>query len=140
MEILTSVICDSAAEYAGKLCIMGAFDTIYAHHFPVVHPHFAVALRIIFRPVEEGTHKVRVTFIDSDGHNVLPREGEPNFEFKIMPIPESTSFVTRNFVISIQGLPLQKPSQYSFDVYMDEQIIARIPLQVVVAPSQGKQG
>jgi hypothetical protein len=33
-------------------------------------------------------------------------------------------------VINLQGVPLEKPSLYSFDVHMDDQIVARIPLQV----------
>src|ERR1700679_427278 len=68
MEILTAVICDSAADYSGKLCLLGTFDTIFAHRFPAIHPHCAVALRIVFRPIDEGTHRFRIAFIDSDGH------------------------------------------------------------------------
>ncbi len=133
MEILTAVICDSAADYNGKLCILGTFDTIYAHRFPAIHPHCALALRIVFRTADEGDHRFRVAFIDPDGKNVLPQEGEPRFEVKVAEIPEKASFISRNFVINLQGLPLEKPSLYSFDVHMDEQIVASIPLQVIDA-------
>jgi hypothetical protein len=135
MEILTAVICDSAADYSGKLCLLGTFDTIFAHRFPAIHPHCAVALRIVFRPIDEGTHRFRIAFIDSDGHDILPKEGEPRFEVKVAEIPAKSAFVSRNFVINLQGLPLEKPSLYSFDVHMDEQIVARIPLQVFEAPT-----
>jgi hypothetical protein len=137
MDILTAVICDSAADYNGKLCILGTFDTIYAQRFPAVHPHCALALRIVFRPVEEGIHRFRIVFIDPDGHNVLPPDSEPRFEVNISEIPDKAAFVSRNFVISLQGLPLEKPSLYSFDVHMDEQIVARIPLQVISANPPG---
>src|ERR1700677_3163428 len=135
MEILTAVICDSAADYSGKLCLLGTFDTIFAHRFPAIHPHCAVALRIVFRPIDEGPHRFRIAFIDSDGHDILPKEGEPRFEVKVAEIPAKSAFVSRNFVINLQGLPLEKPSLYSFDVHMDEQIVARIPLQVFEAPT-----
>jgi len=138
MEILTAVICDSAADYGGKLCLLGTFDTIFAHRFPAVHPHCALALRIVFRTgADEGTHRFRVAFIDSDGHDVLPSEGEPRFEVKVAEIPDKSAFISRNFVINLQGLPLEKPSLYSFDVHMDDQIIARIPLQVIETPAPG---
>ena len=39
MELLTSVICDSASDYGGKLCILGAFDTVWSTKFPNQHPH-----------------------------------------------------------------------------------------------------
>jgi hypothetical protein len=133
MEILTAVICDSAADYNGKLCVLGTFDTIYAHRFPAVHPHCALALRVVFRTPDEGLRRFRISFIDPDGHNVLPREGEPRFEVNVAEIPEKAAFVSRNFVINLQGLPLEKASLYSFDVHMDEQIVARIPLQVIGA-------
>ena len=133
MEILTAVICDSAADYNGKLCILGTFDTIYAHRFPAVHPHCSLALRVVFRTADLGDHRFRVAFIDPDGRNVLPKEGEPRFEVKITEIPEKAAFISRNFVINLQGLPLEKPSLFSFIVHMDEQIVASIPLQVIGA-------
>ncbi len=133
MEILSSVICDSAADYNGKLCVLGTFDTIYAHRFPAVHPHCALALRLVFRTADLGDHRFRVAFIDPDGRNVLPKEGEPRFEIKVHEIPEKAAFISRNFVINIQGLPLEKASLYSFVVHMDEQVVASIPLQVIDA-------
>jgi hypothetical protein len=131
MDVLTAVICDSAADYNGKLCVLGTFDTIYAHRFPAVHPHCALAIRVVFRPIDQGQHRFRIGFIDPDGHNVLPREGEPRFEVNVTDIPDKATFISRNFVINLQGLPLEKPALYSFDLYMDEQIVARIPLQVI---------
>ncbi len=133
MEVLTAVICDSAADYNGKLCILGTFDTIYAHRFPAVHPHCAVALRVVFRTADLGDHRFRIAFIDPDGRNVLPKEGEPRFEVKVTEIPEKAAFISRNFVVNIQGLPLEKPSLYSFVVHMDEAVMASIPLQVIGA-------
>ena len=45
MDILVSTLCDFAADYQGKLCIQGGFDSLVARQFPVVHPVCAVALR-----------------------------------------------------------------------------------------------
>lgn len=130
MEVLTAVLCDSAADYNGKLCILGAFDSIYAQRFPAVHPQCSIALRFLFRDEDKGKHKFNICLIDPDGKNVLPAGG-PKFEFEIRRIPEETFFFSQNFVINLQGLLLQKPAQYSFDIRMNETIVARIPLQVV---------
>ncbi|KAA4222263.1 hypothetical protein F3D15_24370, partial [Bacteroides ovatus] len=46
MDILVSTLCDFAADYQGKLCIQGGFDSLVARQFPVVHPVCAVALRV----------------------------------------------------------------------------------------------
>ena len=40
MEIQIAALCDSAADYGGKLCVIGTFDTIVAQSFPT-----AVALK-----------------------------------------------------------------------------------------------
>ncbi len=138
MEVLTAILCDSAADYNGKLCILGAFDTIFAQRFPAFHPQCALALRFLFRHEDEGMHRFQVSFIDSDGKSVLPQEGAPRFELDVKEIPEKAFFISQNFVINLQGLPLNKPGQYSFDVLMDQELAVRIPLQVVqVAPQPG---
>ena len=130
MEILTAVLCDSAADYHGKLCILGAFDTIAASRFPVVHPHCSVAVRLLFKDEDIGKHSLQIMPIDTDGKNILPA-APPKWEFDLQKIPEETFFLSRNFVLNFQGLFFQKPAQYSFDITLDDRIIARIPLQAV---------
>ena len=60
MDILVSTLCDFAADYQGKLCIQGGFDSLVARQFPVVHPVCAVALRICLTPEYEGTSRACV--------------------------------------------------------------------------------
>ena len=52
----------------GKLNVLGAFDTIYTPQMPAVHPQCAVALRVTFTPGDEGPHKLKLNFVDADGH------------------------------------------------------------------------
>lgn len=136
MEVLTALICDFAADYNGKLCIMGAFDSIWAARFPCVHPHCSVALRFLFREGDIGQHKMQLAMIDTDGRSVFP-EGGPAFDINIPAIPENTYFLSHNIVVNLQGVPLAKPGQYSLDVKMDGEIVARMPLQVVQAQPKG---
>lgn len=134
MELLTAVLCDSAADYQGKLCVLGAFDTIWARQFPATHSQCSVAMRFLFRPEDVGEHKLEILFVDPDGHNLMPR-GPIMVNMKIDEIPDQVYFMSRNLVINLQGLPIKEPAQYSFDVKMDETIIARIPLQVMKVPN-----
>ncbi|MDX2109124.1 MAG: hypothetical protein SFY80_02675 [Verrucomicrobiota bacterium] len=135
MEVLTAVLCDFAADYNGKLCITGAFDSIWAVRFPCVHPHCSVAMRFLFRDNDVGKHRLHLAMIDSDGRSVFPENG-PSFDMNISSIPENTYFLSHNIVVNLQGLPLQKSGLYSLDVKMDDTIVARIPLQVVQAPDK----
>ncbi len=129
MEVLSALLCDSAEDYQGKLCVLGAFDTLVSRNFPVAHPHCAIALRLLFRSADEGKHAFRIKLIDSDGKSDLP-ELCPEMEVRI---PGDLYFLSRNMVINLQGLPFAAPGQYSLDIAMDDVMVARIPLQVLEA-------
>lgn len=130
MEVLSALLCDGAEDYGGKLCILGAFDTLMSSHFPVAHPHCAIALRLLFRASDDGHHEFRLRLIDSDGANIVP-EIRSAIEVKL---PENLFFISRNLVLNMQGLPFNAPGQYSVDVTMDGEMAARIPLQVLRLP------
>ena len=138
MELLTSVICDSASDYNGKLCILGAFDTIWSSKYPNQHPHCTLALRFLFNQTDLGKHQFNVIFVDADGKELLPK-GPLKFGIQIGAIPDEQYFISRNLTLNMQGLPVPAPGQYSFDVYWNEEVLASIPLQAVQGPA-GRPG
>lgn len=127
MDVQIAVLCDAAADYNGKLCVMGSFDTIMARQFPVVHPFCSLAVRMVFRDTDEGQRQLRVTLINEDGKSLLPKI-EPKLDIRL---PENMFFATTNLVFNLQGLRFEKPGQYSIDVMLEEKMIARVPLQVL---------
>ena len=136
MEVLVATLCDSANDYNGKLCLLGCFDTICAGQMPVVHPQCSLALRICFRPEDEGDHLFRIGFIDDDGNPVMPP-----FEPKIqVAFPGDSYFVTRNLVLNIQRLQFKSPGQYSIDVQANDKMITRIPLRVMMNEQPKPEG
>jgi len=126
MEIQVAALCDAAADYDGKLCLLGAFDTIVAAALPAVHPQCSVALRILFRKEEEGFHTVSVFFVDEDGHSIVPPM-ETSFDVEL---PDDLFFSTRNLILNLQQLPFAHHGAYSIDVSVDKRQMASIPLQV----------
>ena len=126
MEIQVAALCDSAVDYDGKLCLLGAFDTIVTSSLPAIHPQCSVALRILFRKEEEGLHTVNVFFVDEDGRSIVPPM-ETSFE---VLLPEDVFFSTRNLILNLQQLPVGRPGAYSIDVSVDGRQLASIPLQV----------
>ena len=131
MEIISALLCDAAEDYQGKLCVMGAFDTFVSRHFPVSHPHCAIAIRVIFRPGDEGRHELCVRLIDSDGKCPVP---EIRTAFDVPTLPDEVYFLSRNIIVNLQGLPFVAPGQFSLDVEADSGLIARIPIQALLAP------
>jgi len=131
MEIQVAALCDSAVDYSGKLCLLGAFDTILAQSLPAVHPQCSVALRLVFRKEEEGQHVVRVNFVDEDGKSIIP----PLETLLEVVLPEDFYFATNNLILNLQQLSFQKEGLYSIDVSIDNSTNISIPLQIMLAPT-----
>ena len=136
MNVQVAALCDSAADYNGKLCVMGTFDTIVTRQFPTVHPYCSLALRIVFSGEDEGQHEISVALIDEDGRSLLPKIGG-NVNIRM---PPNMYFATVNPVFNLAGvMKFEKPGLYRFDISMDGKIISGIPLQVILAAATPTQ-
>ena len=134
MNIQVAVLCDAATDENGKLSLLGAFDTIYTQQLPAVHPQCSIALRVTFGHEEEGEHKLRLNFVDADGHAIMPGMDLP----VQVVLPGDSHFGTRNFVVNIQQLKFENPGLYSIDLALDGQPQGSIPLLVKHIPPAGK--
>lgn len=124
LEIFT--LCDAATEHAGKLNIVGTFDGLFAREAPITHAGCAVAGRIRFERIEEGTHRFSLTFADEDGKIVIPKiESNVSIEFR----PDQRTS-TSHFVMVMQQLPLPKFGEYTIDLAVDGHHIGSLPLYV----------
>ncbi len=133
MDVQVATLCDSAADYNGKLCVLGTFDTICSKQVPVVHPHCALALRVCFQPGDEGNHRFTIKFIDADGKAVMPQLQSDIVEISL---PSDAYFLTRNIVINMQRLKFDRVGLFSIDISVDDQILSRVPLRVMLLPTQ----
>jgi hypothetical protein len=129
VTVQLATLCDSAADYSGKLCILGAFDTLCAREFPVVHPACALVVRLTFEASDAGKHNLVIRCIDPSGHETLP-PFEPVVE---VSFPSAfVPFVTRNIVMNLQRLRVEKPGLYRWVLESKGQILATIPLRVTL--------
>jgi hypothetical protein len=127
MNIQVAVLCDAATDSAGKLNILGTFDTIMTQQLPAVHPQCSIALRATFSNTEEGNHSLVVNFVDEDGHPIM--QNFPAIPVQIA-VPEDAHFVSRNFIINMRDLTFKTPGFYSIDILLDGKEQANIPLFV----------
>ena len=51
MKIELLALADFAADYGGKLSVIGIFDTIFARQMPAVHPHCCLAVKLRFADI-----------------------------------------------------------------------------------------
>jgi hypothetical protein len=126
MNIQVAVLCDAAADYNGKLNLLGTFDTVFTPKLPAVHPQCSIALRIVFERIEEGAHKLRLNFVNEDGKLIMPSMDAP----VDIGFPGDATFVSRNFIINIQQLKLEQAGLYSIDVALDGRQLTSVPLSV----------
>ena len=113
IEIFT--LCDAAADYQGRLNILGVFDTIFAAQFPAVHPFCSVALRIRFPSIEQGEHQLKMHIVDDDGTLLMPPlEGK----FKV-EMPGNSRMGAINLVLNLGQLRFAKLGEYSIDLAID---------------------
>jgi len=127
MNIQIAVLCDAATDEAGKLNLLGAFDTIQTSQLPAIHPQCSVALRVTYFNGDEGKHTFKLNFVDADGRSIMP-------DFPSIPVemvlPDDIHFATRNFIFNFQQLRFEEPGLYSIDITLDDQPQASIPLLV----------
>ncbi len=135
MDIQVAVLCDAATDYKGKLNLLGTFNSVHTRELPANYPQCSIVLRVVFKLVEEGSHKLRINFVDEDGKFVMPSIELP-FEVKM---PENDSFAYRNFILNIQRLKFEKFGQHAVDIAIDGRQEASIPLEVKQIPGQGKE-
>lgn len=122
LEIFT--LCDSAVDYGGKICILGAFDSVAAVEVPYTVTHCAVVARMRFHRIEEGNHKLRVTLADQDGKMIMP-----NVDAQVgVRFTEKAQSATFNLVMQINGLKLEQFGEYTVDLAVDGVHQGSIPL------------
>ncbi len=132
MKIETFVLCDAATDNAGKLNILGTFDSIHVRQVPAVHPQCSVAMRLRFGREERGEHRIRVNMIDADGRLVVP-----SLDGKLqVRMHEAVSSCAINAILNLQSVRFERFGEYSIDLQVDGVQLASLPLFVWQLPAQ----
>jgi hypothetical protein len=126
LEILT--FCDAAAEYAGKLNVLGATDTVLAPAVPYRYPQCALALRVRAARIEEGDHTVRLMVIDADGEPTLSVEGQLHIRFG------GGTGGTLHLIVNAHNLEFKSEGEYAIEVAVDGIQLGSSPLFVKLQP------
>jgi len=122
LEILS--FCDAAAEYSGRLNIIGATDTLIAHKLPLKYPSCCIVMRFRVSRIEQGEHTVRVMIIDEDAHPLLNLDGKMNIQVK------SGLTGAINVLINTHNLEFKEVGEYALEVAVDGIQMGSCPLFV----------
>ena len=130
MNIALAVVCDHALiDQAGKLSVIGIFERIWVERFPAVHPRLHLVLRLKGRRTEIGDHPVEIVLHNPDGGDVLRGDGS----VQIGEPPAGVTEVEAGAVLAFD-VPLEKPGVYTFDINVDGEHQASVPVTVSQMP------
>ena len=134
MKIEIFSLCDAATDNHGKLNILGTFDQIYAAKTPVVHPACAIALRLRFDKMEEGSHAVRLQLVNPDGIPVFQ-----SMEGEVVPrMGDDVGSVAVNLILNFQNVKFEEYADYQINLAVDGIAMASLPLRVREIPRPKK--
>lgn len=134
MQVDFAVIADYALiDQHGKLSVLGIFQHVWVERFPAVHPRTHLVLRVRGRRNQVGSHPVRIRFVDEQGQELMGGEGAIAFA---EPPPGVTEMEAG--AVLVFDVPLPHPGGYAFEIALDGQPAARVPMSVSqLAPPPG---
>ena len=128
MEVDLALIADAATiDSSGKLSILGIFDRIGTSSFPAQHPHMVLVLRFIAAVNEAGKHQITIALKDPTGREVVGVDGEMQLG---LGLAGGGSGIRVPHVLHLDGLVFPVPGLYAFDVRVDGEHHASLPLTV----------
>ena len=135
MNVVLAVVCDHALiDQAGKLSVIGIFERIWVERFPAVHPRLHLVLRLKGRRTEIGDHSCEIVLHDPDGREVLRGDGY----VQIGEPPAGVTEVEAGAVLAFD-VPLERAGTYTFDIAIDGEHQAGVPIAVSQMPAPAPQ-
>lgn len=135
MNVALAVVCDHALiDQSGKLSVIGIFERIWVAQFPAVHPRLHLVLRLKGRRTEIGDHPIVIRLLSPDGGEVLRGDGL----VQIGEPPAGVTEVEAGAVLAFD-VPLERPGTYQFEITVDGEPAAAVPVAVSQMPAPAQQ-
>jgi hypothetical protein len=127
MDVTLALLADGAnVSREGKLNLLGLFDTIFARSFPTTHPQMQLVLRFEAEASEAGARReVEVRFLAADGRVLFRLPGAVMVQQR-----GAGDRVRMDQILMLNNVQLEAPGRYRFQVVLDGQVAAVVPLQV----------
>lgn len=135
MEIDLAVLADAATvDGSGKLNILGIFDRIGVREFPARHRRIALVLRFQAGANEAGEHEVEIGLRSPSGEELMRLGGKARVGGSRSGRTASAVKVPQ--VLNLENVGFKEPGLHHFDVRVDGEHHASIPL-TIQGPSEG---
>ncbi|MBI2401654.1 MAG: hypothetical protein HYW06_14025 [Gemmatimonadetes bacterium] len=136
MKLDFAVVCDYAiVDQYGKLSVLGIFQHIWVAQFPAVHPRLHLVLRLKGKRTEVGEHRVRIRLTDTTGTEVLSGDGTVT----LAEPPAGVTEVEAGAIL-VFDVPFAHAGRYVFEITVDGELQASVPLTVAQSPTAPQPG
>lgn len=136
MKLDFAVVCDYAiVDQYGKLSVLGIFQHIWVAQFPAVHPRLHLVLRLKGKRTELGQHRVRIRLTDANGTEVLSGDGTVT----LAEPPAGVTEVEAGAIL-VFDVPFAHAGRYAFEITVDGELQASVPLTVAQSPGAPQPG
>ncbi len=127
MRVDQALLADYAevTQRGGKLIVCGIFDRITLADPEAVHPHMALALRLVHEPGEGAGHHLSVRLVDPDGKDVVP---PMHGDVEVKGEMEADASV--NLILDLNLVKFGAAGPHSFDIYLDGELQRQVSLTV----------
>ncbi|HEV2750920.1 MAG TPA: hypothetical protein VGV12_10405 [Gemmatimonadales bacterium] len=136
MHLDFAVIADYAlVDQAGKLSVLGIFQHVWVQQFPAMHPRLHLVLRLKGKRTEIGEHQVQIRLLDEQNTEVLGGNGAVNFAEP----PAGVTDIEAGAIL-VFDVPLPHAGAYRFEITVDGETKAAVPLTASQLPPQPQGG
>jgi hypothetical protein len=135
MRLDFAVVADYAlVDQGGKISVLGIFQHIWVQQFPAMHPRLHLVLRLKGRRTEIGEHPVLIRLVDDRGAEILGGNGNVTFAEPPAGVTEIEAAA-----ILVFDVPFQRPGGYRFEITIDGEQQASVPITVSAIPRPGPE-
>ena len=132
MHLDFAVVADYAlVDQAGKLSVLGIFQHIWVQQFPAMHPRLHLVLRLKGKRTEVGDHQVQIRLLDEQNVETLGGNGGVTFAEPPAGVTEIEAGA-----ILVFDVPFPHPGIYRFEITVDGDLKASVPVTVSQLPAQ----
>jgi hypothetical protein len=130
-----AVVADYAlVDQSGKISVLGIFQHIWVPQFPAMHPRMHLVLRLKGKRTEVGEHEVRIRLADEGGTEILGGNGTVTFAE-----PPAGVVDIEAGAILVFDVPFPHAGVYHFEITVDNEKKADVPITVSQLPAQAMQ-
>ena len=133
MHLDFAVVADYALiDQAGKISVIGIFQHIWVQDFPAMHPRLHLVLRLKGKRTEIGEHGVQIKLLDEQDVEILGGNGNVTFAEP----PAGVTDIEAAAILAFD-VPFPHAGTYRFDITVDGERKASVPITLARLPAQG---